>query len=394
MVKGYGPEESSSHFSINPHPRKETLKILVVDVDQSICSALSPLLDGQECRVTRVGTGQEGLEALKRGDFDFVVTEMNTGQISGLSLLKRAKLLKPDMPVIFMTSCGDAVGVRTAFRSGADDYLFKGEKLDARMRIGSRLQQLSTGREEDSVSNVLQENLLDILAVMSHDIRGPLVSIGAALKLLKRGAYGSIDESVGNTLTDLYGRVVSLIGLAEEFLGKAALVKCASDIAEKVMDLRQDIIDPVLDELYDDINKSHIRIDNRLGSIPGNTITVRANKLWLKSVYRNLFRNAIRYGGEGCVIAFGYEDHESHSKFNVYNSGSSIPDELNGRLFTQFGRIEEGQGAKTDGTGLGLYLIKQIINKHGGDIWCEAESEGSNFVFTLPKGDRDGHATS
>ena len=118
-----------------------------------------------------------------------------------------------------------------------------------------------------------------------------------------------------------------------------------------------------------------------------------ASKMWLKAVYRNLFRNAIKYGGEACTIAFGFEDHESYSKFNVYNTGQSIPIDSNGKLFTQFGRLENGQEAHIDGAGLGLYLIKQIINKHGGDIWYEPESGGSNFVFTLPKDDHGWECT-
>jgi signal transduction histidine kinase len=365
-------------------------RVLIVDDDQFIQRSVCSALDRQGCWIERVRTGREGMEALSRCDYDLVITEMNTGEITGLKLLEKAKSLKPEMPVVIMTSCCDGEMMRYAFRSGVDDYFFKNEVREAGSRISSLLQRSPTGRGTGPVgpiSSALKENILDMLMVMSHDIRGPLVAIAAALKLLKRGAYGSIDQSVENTLTDLYGRVVALIGLAEEFLGKAALVNAATDLTKKEMDLRQDIIDPVLDELYDDIHKFHIRIDNRLGSIPGNRITVMASKMWLKAVYRNLFRNAIKYGGEGCTIAFGFEDHGSYSKFNVYNTGRSIPKESNGQLFTQFGRLENGWKANIDGVGLGLYLIKQIISKHGGDIWYAPESGGSNFVFTLPKDD-------
>ena len=131
-------------------------------------------------------------------------------------------------------------------------------------------------------------------------------------------------------------------------MGRAALVNAAPEMTKKEMDLRQDIIDPVLEELHDDIHNFHIRIDNRLGSIQGNRITVRAGKMWLKAVYRNLFRNAVKHGGEGCMIAFGFEDHESYSQFNVYNTGRSIPQEHTGKLFTPFGRIEDDQRVKTD----------------------------------------------
>jgi signal transduction histidine kinase len=139
--------------------------------------------------------------------------------------------------------------------------------------------------------------------------------------------------------------------------------------------------------MYHDLKKFNIRIDNRLGSIPAGAIRVNASRVWLKAVFRNLFGNAIKYGGTGCTIAFGFEDHEAFYKLNVYNSGRPIPEESRGKLFTKFGRINESPGGPgaIDGAGMGLYLIKEIIRKHGGDIWYEAHPNGSDFIFTIPK---------
>jgi len=141
----------------------------------------------------------------------------------------------------------------------------------------------------------------------------------------------------------------------------------------------------VLDELSADIQQGHITIDNRLGAIPAGTIPINASKIWLKTVFRNLFKNAIRYGGKCCTIAFGFEDCTTHYRLNVYNSGSPVPEEDRERLFTKFGRIETDVEHPTDGIGLGLYLIRDIIRKHGGDIWYEARPDGSDFIFTLPR---------
>lgn len=231
----------------------------------------------------------------------------------------------------------------------------------------------------------LNNYILQMLMLMSHDIRGPLVAMAATLKLLMRGSYGRMDDSVRNTVKDLLSRVAKLLGFAEDCLGKAHSIEGALKVECEALDLRQDIIDPVLDELSNDFQQQLITIDNRLGAIPAGTIRVNANKIWVKAVFRNLFRNAIKYGGKGCTIAFGFEDHISHYRLNVYNSGSQIPEEHRSKLFTKFGRIgAEGKDAP-DGIGMGLYLIKEIIRKHGGDIWYEAKPDGSDFVFTLAK---------
>jgi len=229
----------------------------------------------------------------------------------------------------------------------------------------------------------LNENILNMLKIMSHDIRGPLVATAATLKLLQRGSYGNIDDSVANTVKDLSIRVKQILGIAEDCLGKANVVDTHMKVEKYDIDLRHEVIDSVLDELSNEIAAGEITIDNKLGTIGTGTILVNASKIWLKVVYRNLFKNAVKYGGHGCTIAFGYEDHGSFYRLNVYNTGAFIPEGKRSALFTKFGRVD-GEAVR-EGVGMGLFLTKEIINRHGGDIWYEAKDDGNNFVFTLPK---------
>jgi PAS domain S-box-containing protein len=232
----------------------------------------------------------------------------------------------------------------------------------------------------------LNEHILNMVMVLSHDIRGPLVGIASILKLLLRGAYGKLDQSLVNTVQDLLSRCARLLGTAEDYLGRASIVVGSMSMDREVLDLRQDIIDAVLDELADDITRHEIVIDSRLGAIPAGSIAISANKTWLKAVYRNLFTNAIKYGGKGCTISFGFEQHESYYRLNVYNSGRPIAEEDREKIFTKFGRGRPLEGTTPDGVGLGLCLCREIICDHGGEIWYEARPDGSNFVFTLSRG--------
>jgi PAS domain S-box-containing protein len=230
----------------------------------------------------------------------------------------------------------------------------------------------------------LNQDILNMLMIMSHDIRGPLVSVAATLKLLMRGSFGRMDESVWNTVADLMARVRKLIGIVEDCLGSAHSLDCTLRKKTEQIDLRQDIIDAVLDEMSNDIEERGIVIDNRLGAIPAGTIPMGVDMMWLKAVFRNLFKNAIKYGGKGCRIAFGFEDHGSFYRFNVYNSGNPIPEEYRERLFTKFSHMDDG-AEKKDGFGMGLYLIREIIRKHEGDMWYEPRQDGSDFILILPK---------
>ena len=160
---------------------------------------------------------------------------------------------------------------------------------------------------------------------------------------------------------------------------------CGSAADQRVLSLESEDNFDVLEELSAEIHDRGITIDNRLGAIPAGSVQVSAHKTWLKIVFRNLFTNAIKYGGRGCTIAFGFEDRASHYRLNVYNSGVPIKEGDRDRLFTKFGRIGAESGGIPGSIGLGLYLVREILRKHGGDIWYEATADGSDFVFTLPK---------
>lgn len=234
----------------------------------------------------------------------------------------------------------------------------------------------------------LDERVLNMVRIMSHDIRGSLVSMSATLKFLSRGYYGKMDEGVANNLKDLLSKTVSLIGITEEYLGRTFSVNDDLEMVGETLDLRQDIINPVLEELSGEIRDRHILIDNCLSAISTNQIPIKGSKIWLKIVFRNLLKNAIKYGVKGGMIAIGFENQGSYWRLNVFNSGKPIPEEYRDKLFTKFLRFGNNGNVNgiSDGMGLGLYLTKTIVQKLGGDIWYEAKENGSNFVLSLPIG--------
>jgi len=221
-----------------------------------------------------------------------------------------------------------------------------------------------------------ERHVLDMLSIATHDIRGPLIAIASTVKLLIRGAFGMIDESVKVTLSDISSRLNHLEKILSEYLCKSSLMNVKKTDRE-YFDLRQDIIDPILDEYSSEIEENRIQIDNRLGAIPGNRIIIKANAHWIRIVYRNIIRNAIKYAASG-YIAFGFEDKGDHYRLNVFNSGPPIPEENRTKIFEQY--------ESKDSTGLGLAISRNLILKHGGDMWHENTWDNHpNFIFTIPK---------
>jgi len=238
-------------------------------------------------------------------------------------------------------------------------------------------------KESEQPLQEIREHILHTLMTLSHDLRGPLVSLTAGMKLLVRGRFGSMDESVVIKVKGLLRQAIRLNGIAEDCLARAAAIDGFGEIQRDALDLRKDVIDPIIEELADEILTGRVMIG--LEAVPAGAVTIHASGRWLRSVYRNLLRNAVKYGGAGCAVVFGYEDHGRYHQLNVYNSGEPIPEQLRDRLFTKFGRIGSIAENATDGIGLGLYLVREIIRKHGGEIWYEACRTGSNFLFTIPK---------
>ncbi len=224
----------------------------------------------------------------------------------------------------------------------------------------------------------MEKHILQMLSIATHDMRSPIVSMGFTLKLLAKGRFGEVCESVQKTLLDVFDRMIRLEKIVGEYLAKSSLMS-SDKVGEKVkLDLRGDIIDPILEEVSREIEEKGIRIDNRLGGIPGNKLFVSANKTWLKIVYRNLFSNAIRHTPEGGVIAYGFKTESNGYQLSVFNSGPPVPPEKKECIFDMF--------ESETNSGIGLPVIRELVRRHGGDMWCEETPDGHpNFIFTLPK---------
>jgi K+-sensing histidine kinase KdpD len=229
------------------------------------------------------------------------------------------------------------------------------------------------------------EEILNVLKIMSHDIRGPLTTLGAGLKLLKKGAYGRIDSEASYQIEQLFSVLKGLMGNVEDFLGRAFSINSGLEISSEPLHLNREVVQQVLLELSKEIQDRSISVENQLEVLPHKADFIQGDRFWLKAIFRNLIRNAIKYGGRGCRITIGFEDLKFQYRMNVHNTGKPVPKECRDRLFTKFGRISSKKNGNSESMGLGLYLVKEIVEKHGGHIWYEGAEMGSNFLFNLPK---------
>jgi signal transduction histidine kinase len=364
--------------------REAKILLALADEDPHRLMVIQSALEKKGYHVT-VETGDESTpERAPVPDFDLVVTDL-------LTVLEKVKALNPGiMAILVLATSSKSIPTVHAIRSSADDYLFRPFGLaEMDMRVSHCIEKLEAqqrDRQPESFDLSLNEKVLNMVKALSHDVRGSLLSISATLKLLSRGYYGKMDETAVHRIKELFSKTSGLIGITEEYLSRSFSVNNDLNTEVEPLDLMKDVLIPVLKELSSELKGRRLMIDHRLHAMSNKPISIRTNGIWLKMVFRNLLRNAVRYGDKEGMITIGFEDRSSCYRLNIYNSGKTIPEEYREGLFTKSMRSMNGKDGKggAGGTGLGLYLVNNVIRKLGGEIWYEAKENGSNFVFTLP----------
>jgi signal transduction histidine kinase/ligand-binding sensor domain-containing protein len=210
---------------------------------------------------------------------------------------------------------------------------------------------------------------------ISHDLRAPLRAIVGYSDILKEDFHEKLDDEGKRLLSVVQNNALRMSSLIDDLLefsklGRKGLQKIEID-TEKF-----------LEKIINEISAStpH-KADIRLGSLP----LIYADKSLFSQVWINLISNAIKYSAnkETPIVEIGSDTKENEIIFYIKDNGAGFNMNYVDRLFGVFQRLH---GTEFPGTGVGLALVKRIIDKHGGRIWADAkENEGATFYFSIPK---------
>jgi signal transduction histidine kinase len=217
----------------------------------------------------------------------------------------------------------------------------------------------------------------EFIAVVSHELRTPLTSVyGAAITL----GQHELDEERRNALLHIVstesGRLARLL---DDILWVSRLDSGPSDIAIKPVEpvtLVSELVEATRTAL-----SAELSIDLRH---PAAVPAVAADADKLRQVLVNLLENAVKYSGQG-VIEVLLEQSDGNVRFSVSDEGLGIPPEDQDLIFEKFHRLDPDMRRGVGGTGLGLYICRELVERMHGRIWVESElGEGSTFTFELP----------
>ena len=167
----------------------------------------------------------------------------------------------------------------------------------------------------------------------------------------------------------------------KDFLDISRLEDGKLKIRKSNINVTEDIINEVEDAFITEIYENMVVFENR---IPKD-LAIVSDRTLLVTIFNNLVSNAIKYGVKGGSIVISAAEADNLVRFSVYNEGVSIAEEDKSKLFKKFSRLEKEHDKKIKGTGLGLFIIKDIIENLGGSIRVETNDNGNEFVFEIER---------
>jgi signal transduction histidine kinase/DNA-binding response OmpR family regulator/putative methionine-R-sulfoxide reductase with GAF domain len=220
----------------------------------------------------------------------------------------------------------------------------------------------------------------DFVSFVTHQLRTPLAGIKWMLELAAQSSQLTTDA--GSYVDDARTAAERLIGLVNDLLDISRLESGKLTVTLQPTNLGQ-LTHSALDDLGALIRDKGLRL-----TLVGveDAPMVMADPQLLRQVMVNLTSNALKYTPSGGDISIRIDREDARTvRWTITDSGIGIPRTALGRLFEKFYRAENVHTVETEGTGLGLYLVRLIIERLAGEVWCESEEgRGSAFIFTLP----------
>ncbi len=230
---------------------------------------------------------------------------------------------------------------------------------------------------------IIERLKTEFVSIAAHQLRTPLSAIKWTLRMILDGDLGEIQQEQRKFLEGTYGSNERMIKLINDLLNVTRIEEGRFLYDIKSQDII-DIVKKVIDSLKQIAKRKRVKFSFKIPKKEIPQVEVDSEKISL--AIQNLVDNAIHYtksGGE-VKVSLSYSKKEKQILFSVKDTGIGIPKEQQRRVFTRFFRAANAIRAETEGTGLGLFIAKNIVEAHGGKIWFESvENKGTTFYFTL-----------
>ena len=236
-------------------------------------------------------------------------------------------------------------------------------------------------QENHQKLNELNKSYLDLLGFVAHELKGLLASAIMNSYSLRDGFLGMINFKQKRAVDSICRNLDYLSATVIKFLNLSRIERGNLEINKTRFYLWKDVFGHSVQTFSKQIADKEMKIVNEIDP----ELTVTADQDLMMIVANNLVNNAVKYGSDGGQIILRARDEGPMASVEVYNDGRPISEENRSMLFKKFSRLDVPEKKKVKGTGLGLYITKQIIECHGGQIYAEAKDNGNSFMFQIRK---------
>lgn len=231
----------------------------------------------------------------------------------------------------------------------------------------------------------MQKMKTEFVSVAAHQLRTPLSAIKWSLNMLLEGDTGEFNSQQKEFLEKTYRSNERMIHLINDLLNVTRIEE-GRYVYERERVNMVELAEAVMEDREDEIQKKNIDFVFNKPSLK-NIPEISVDKEKIKIVLENLLDNAIKYTPENEKVEFTIEHNKKKEeiKVTVRDNGVGIPKKEQNEIFSKFSRGENVKRMDTEGSGLGLFITKNIVEAHDGAIWFESEEgEGTTFYFSLP----------
>lgn len=323
------------------------------------------------------GTLAQAEEALSSGSYDCVLLDLGLPDSQGIDTVRSALEKAPAVPVVVLTGEEDEEIADHALREGAQDFLEKAQ-LEPRTLGRAIRHAVDRGRWAAAMAKNNRElerrnsDLDDFAHAVSHDLKAPLRAVFNLVYEAREQLAAKDTAGLQQTLAAMEPKIRRLFDMIDGVLRLTQAGRRSSTVRVDVGLLVRETLDSL------DLPAGFaVRV------APGMP-TIAAEKAALGQVFQNLIDNAIKHHpGPPGLVEVGWRDLGPALEFSVADDGAGIPPEQRERVFELFHTI----GAHREGsTGIGLALVRKVVEANGGSIWVEERTpRGARFVFTWPK---------
>lgn len=372
-----------------PKPKEVTQNlVLVVDDDRITHGLVRKFLNEDKLDILEARSADDARANLQQQTPELIICDINMPGEDGLTFCREIKsnLATADVPLIIFTSSSSARTMADAFDAGASDFVTKPiSKLELQSRC---IRQIKESRARKAaakkIDSLHQQNTskTKFLSVASHDLRNPLASIRGISQFLENERFGTINESQREMVRCIIDASENMLTLVEDLLDVSKIELDHFSLSREphspaeLMSHTEKLQQPAAEKKK--ISLAHEDSSNGAKSSLDKRLVTRA--------IENLITNAIKFSPSDTRIQLETRADASWVYLSVKDSGPGIPEGEFNKLFKEFSRTSNLPTAGESTSGIGLYVVKRIVNSHEGEISVEnLPAGGAHFQIKLKR---------